>query len=534
MNYVLIGLIALVLLGGLVAFGMGHRRWSWGTIVAAFLVLLSATGYLYVATRMAAYEWSWTSFVRSKQVQLARQQDALVPDEGSGGRLVPAPDAKPLTKLSQDRDRWQRALQRIETWHGRFWEKATFQPPKDDAATGTLDLPAPAPAGADGAGGEPPVAAEGEGEAAEGEGPQGPKPPIDPGATIYVFERVEDGIGTYLGSFLVRSSAYDAGSRRFNLTVSQTAPRDAYDAEAWSRDYDDVVVFENLPVDRWLAFSRIGKNLGEGADAPLMPEPRKLSIDQVEAMLDDRDRQKQFIEEVKEHESATAAKDEWPDIRRRLESGESLPGEYWAVVKFKEPHAVAEDLADEIARRTFEVDEEAEFDLQTAFELADGGQAEIVSVRYRRPLRDAGTLIHGSRIFPGRTAKDDPLQVAMTASGIVALLETLRQDIADLDASNQRLTEADQSLSKELADARGRQERLAEDMKSWTRDAKAAERTADAFEAEHAAARSRLEAALKAIVDKGAKLREAVKRLVVRIDEEAPPAARPIDAAAGR
>ena len=70
MNYALLGLLALVLLLGLVAFGVGHKRWSWGTLIAAFLVLLAAAGYLYVASRFAAYEWSWASFVRGKQVQL--------------------------------------------------------------------------------------------------------------------------------------------------------------------------------------------------------------------------------------------------------------------------------------------------------------------------------------------------------------------------------------------------------------------------------------------------------------------------------
>ena len=64
MNYVLLGLIALVLVAGLVAFGVGHKRWSWGTLIAAILVLLAGTGYLYVAARLAAYEWSWTRFVR--------------------------------------------------------------------------------------------------------------------------------------------------------------------------------------------------------------------------------------------------------------------------------------------------------------------------------------------------------------------------------------------------------------------------------------------------------------------------------------
>ena len=44
MTYVLLGLIALVLLAGLVAFGVGHKRWSWGTLIAAFLVKVKLTG----------------------------------------------------------------------------------------------------------------------------------------------------------------------------------------------------------------------------------------------------------------------------------------------------------------------------------------------------------------------------------------------------------------------------------------------------------------------------------------------------------
>ena len=44
MNYLVLGLIAVVLLAGLIAFGVGNKRASWGTIVAGLLVLLSAAG----------------------------------------------------------------------------------------------------------------------------------------------------------------------------------------------------------------------------------------------------------------------------------------------------------------------------------------------------------------------------------------------------------------------------------------------------------------------------------------------------------
>ncbi len=516
MNYLLLGLIVVVLLAGLIAFVYRNKRWSWGTIVAGFLVLLSATGYLYVSARFAAYEWSWTTFVRAKQVQVALQEDALVPDSNDGGRLKPAADTKPLTSLAHDRDRWKRALERVETWRGRYWNDASFEPPKTDDATGKIRLPVAVVADA--------AAADGEPVAEEGAAPREPKPPIDPGATVYLFERKGDDIGQYLGGFLVKASSYDAADRGFVLTIGQTAPRDAYDKEAWSRAYDNVTVFENLPVDRWLAFSRVERPRD---DEDAMPQPAKISIDQVEQLLDDRERQEGFLEEVEEHETLAPEKADWAELRRDLDSGTKLPGEYWARVKFKEPHALAESLVDEDAKRTFEVGEEAEFDLQTAFELEDQAKATIEGVRYRRPLRDAETLIHGSRIFPDRAGTDDAFKGGMAASGFTALLESLRQDVANLEASNERLKEAGNSLSNELEDARSRRERLTEDMVSWTRDAAAAERTADAFEAEYKRGSDRLAATTAAIVKRGIELRDAVARLVAAIDAAAPPAERP-------
>ncbi|MFM9010713.1 MAG: hypothetical protein ACKON8_07550, partial [Planctomycetota bacterium] len=88
MNYVLLGLVAVSLLAGLIAIGAGNRGWSWGTVAAAILTLLMAAGYLVVASRMAAYEWAWTQFVRGKQAELADDRDGLVPEQ-PGGRLEP-------------------------------------------------------------------------------------------------------------------------------------------------------------------------------------------------------------------------------------------------------------------------------------------------------------------------------------------------------------------------------------------------------------------------------------------------------------
>jgi hypothetical protein len=41
------------------------------------------------------------------------------------------------------------------------------------------------------------------------------------------------------------------------LPADAPSPQTAADAAIWSRDYEDVTVYESLPVDRWLAFHRI-------------------------------------------------------------------------------------------------------------------------------------------------------------------------------------------------------------------------------------------------------------------------------------
>jgi len=520
MNYVLLGLIALVLIAGLVAFGVGHRRWSWGTVAAAVLVLLSAAGYLYLASRLAAYEWSWTRFVRAKQVELARQRDALVPDPAAGGRLKPAPNEKPLVQLADEEERWRRALGRIDTWRGNSWEKASFVPPKNDGATGTIEIPVPAAA---------PAA---EGEAAPAEPAAPPPPPLNPGATVFVFDDVpaQDG-GRYLGAFLVEKAEFDAAANRHVITVIQTENRDAYDAEVWRQSYDSVTVYGSLPADRWIAFSRTAKPGEDGAvdDAAVMPLPKKLSIEEVEALLQERDRQKGFIAELEKDGEAIDDKEEWSAIRRRLDDGEAFPGEYWATVTFQEPTVVAEGLKDEAGTRGFEAGEKAEFDLQTAFTLADGGKATIEQVRYRRRLRDARTFIHGSRLFrsAGEAGEDDPFKDGIAADGVAALLATLRQEIATLEESTRRLEASRTSISTELANTAERHRRLATDMESWTRDAAAAERMATAFEVELRRSRGLLGAAEEAIVAEAAVLRDSVRRLVERIDATAPAADNP-------
>jgi hypothetical protein len=351
-------------------------------------------------------------------------------------------------------------------------------------------------------------------------------PPFDPGSTVYLFEEVpaQDG-GRYLGEFLVRDVTTDAASNRYVLTVLQTEPRDEYDTEVWGRNYDAVTVYESLPADRWIAFMKIDRTKSD--EGVTMPDTNR-PIEEVEAMVE---KLEGFLADVKKHLDGEPVEDkeEWAAIRARLDAGDEPPGIYWAKVKFIEPVTVAEGLADEEAKRSFETDEVAEFDLQTAFDLADKGKAEIESVRYRRRLADARTAMHGARIFRGANGVEE--DTGITADGVVGLLASLRQDIANLDQSLARLAASRTSIDEELKDTRDRETKLGEDLQLWTRDAAAAERTAAAFQAEVDRTGLRLAAAEKVILARATELRQAVASLVDRINTVAPPAARPTAAA---
>ena len=120
MDLVLLAVIGLVLLLGLVAIGVGNKGWSWGTVAAAVLLLMAATGYLYLAARLAQRERSWRAVVAKNQKEI----DQIT---GAGG---PGAAPQSLAALRNQRDPWMRALAFVDTWPGRSWEKASFAPPR--------------------------------------------------------------------------------------------------------------------------------------------------------------------------------------------------------------------------------------------------------------------------------------------------------------------------------------------------------------------------------------------------------------------
>ena len=123
MNILVLAAIGLLVLVGLIAVGLGHKRWNWGTVAAAFLVLLSVTAYLYLAARVAARDRDWMQAVQRYETNIARARDALEPSRRGG--LVPIAGQTSLTALEADRDRWRRSLSRVETWRSPGWVIST-------------------------------------------------------------------------------------------------------------------------------------------------------------------------------------------------------------------------------------------------------------------------------------------------------------------------------------------------------------------------------------------------------------------------
>lgn len=213
MEYLVLLLIGLVLLGGLIALGVGHARWNWGTLAAAFLVLLTASGFLYLTGRLAQRERAWAARVDDYRTRLARAVD------GAG----PAPEDGSLDELATHRDRLRQTYEVASAWRGRTWQEASFRPPRDADSTGEIEL---AP----------------DGNVAD-------RPPLRAGAIVYVFDDAafEDG-GRYLGQFVVRETSYEQRSGRHVLKVALTGPPDAYDIGVLAGDHDPVTVCEELPV----------------------------------------------------------------------------------------------------------------------------------------------------------------------------------------------------------------------------------------------------------------------------------------------
>jgi len=550
MNVILLAVIGLVLLAGLVAVLVGNRGWSWGTVVAAVLLLLSAGGYLYLAARLAERERAWRAKVSRNETEIARIRD------GAGGKGS-------LASLRTQRDRWTRALEFVDTWHGRSWKAPRFSPPR---------------------GGKPGAIA------MEMPSEESDVVPLSKGAEVAVFDGATvENQGRFLGIFRVQDAVANKGAADCLVTVlpaDAPSPQTAADAAIWSRDYEDVTVYESLPVDRWLAFHRIVDEEGGAADGASrwMPQPRKIAADDTLRSLE---RQMAAFEKHDEE----IAEEQWPEIAAELAKGDIAPGSHWATVEFNEnvrfvrkggkgsfalddgaadggaaeapaappgdddgppigapgemvepgamiepgtqiagdDDAEAEGEAGDPGRdatlaspagvitkrfkdKRFEKGSEAEFDLQTALELQNARQwVRIKRVRYRRPLADPFTALRGGE-FKAADGK------TLESEGLYAIRQGILDEIAAIEQGTARVLRARENVDAQAAATAEEKTQLDAEIVSWQRDVKAAEDVAAAFDERLRAATLELAALEAALVKLGRELSASAATLARTID----------------
>lgn len=487
MEIVLLALIPLVLVAGLTLFAFGYRGWHWGTITAAILVLLVAAGYTFLAGMLAERERAWRAFIAEYQAKLASERDGLVP--GAGGRLVADDTRKSLAALALDKARWQRVLDRIETWRGRHWDKAAFASPAI-AADGTVTPGRVTVEDVD-------------------------KLTIAAGAELHLFDAapVEES-GRFLGAFSV--VAVDGNV----LSVVPALPPTPADIALWKAGREEVTVYEDLPVDRWMAFHRTMPAVEADAGAAATPAQRKADPEELLKHLEAQ------LEEVRQH-AEPVAEDEWPKIVEGLRSRSILPGTYWATVEFKESHSLPR-AGGEPAE--FEAGQTATFDLETAQKLADDGAATVVAVERRRPLADAQAALRGSdyQLVGAGDGGDRP---TIRIEGVAFIRRMLEADIAAIAATTAKMKAAKTSADSQLQLHTQEAGDLDADLTKWRSDAESAGRVAERFETRVADAGAELAAVETAIVELGRELAGASALLVGAIDERAPAPVRPPPAA---
>lgn len=509
-----------LLLVGIVGLSLSNRGWSIYTVVAAMLVLLSAAGYIYLAARLAERERAWTSRVAALENDLAKVRDAR--QRVRGAEFEPIPNEPSLAALRQQREDWLRIRAAVANWREPYWGKggmdggseASFELEADGPgvrARITIKSPprsAPAPA-------DP---AAGPAEAAPAAG-AGPPPLLAPGALVFVFDDrpLSEG-GRFLGSYTVRESAFDPGIESQVLKVVLVGDPTEAERGMLAEPHASVTVYDRLPVDRWVAFSKVRPPTDAGA-AATMVRRADLRADfdgvadpQVRAAID------RFLERFAEHDEELT-EDEAKAAEERLEARTDLPGSYWARVRFKAAHSFPG--LEGRPPREFAPGDTLELDLETAAGLRDAGAAEILRVVRRRPLEDGTTALLGAQAVPG-----DGQAGAATADGAVALLRMLKTEIVDVVAAGQRLEAAIRATESNIETEKTVAAELESDLTQWRRDAEAATALADAFAAGVETATRERQETEAAVVALGRELTVTMSRLAAEIDRVAPPPAR--------
>lgn len=508
MEIAVLAAIGVVLLVGLVALAVGNRGWSVGTVVAAFLVLLSAVGYLYLATRLAARDAAWARSVTDLETRLAEVRDGQRP--GTDGRLEPLPGVRSLAALRKERDRWVRTAATVDTWRDRFWTNASFEPEPGDGARIAARIVVPRPQ-------RPAPAGEGGAAPAADAAPQPAAPPLlTPGASIFIFDDspLAEG-GRYLGAFTIREATFDAGIDSQVIKATLIGEPNERERGLLAEPHGPVTVYDRLPVDRWIAFYRTQPPAeGGAADAgrprdDLAAEFDGIDDDQVRALV------RAFLDRFERHD-VEVPEPQWDEAVARLADGSAMPGTVWATVSFSQAHSFADGSGS--TPREFTTGEQAEFDLATAVDLRDRGIVKIERVIERRPLADASAAIYGTQVVPAEAGAARPVQ----ADGALALARQLRADTLVIENAAKRLADALKATQSHTASMEDIAGQLRDDLASWDRDVTAATGLADAFAASVDRTTRARQDADRAIVALGQELTAAMGRLAAEIDLVAP------------
>lgn len=482
MNIVLLAILGIVLLIGLVALGIGHKGWSWGTVAFGFLALFAAVGFVYLASRVAERERIWREKVRRLETEVVKVRDGMRLDDR--GKPEPIAGEVSLAELEEQKARWYRALGRVNTWRGRSWRNGVFRPAQDNQA-GQLIFQLPENAA--------------------------PNPFINVGAQLYIFDAdsADEG-GRYLGVVRVRESAVQ--ERELVLSVTPAAPPTDVDKKLWRREYDSVQVFEGLPVDRWFAFyrTRLPDDDSEDVEAgdeeddaakplyPVLPGLRKTrdsDTANAEDLLLDLEEQ---LDRFEKHGSPVP-EDEW----RPLAEADGLPaGEYWAAVRFLFAHAMpTEAVGRDSAIIQFEKGDLADLPLEKSLELEKGGVVEIRSVFYRRPLLDMAIAMEGNKVL-GKT-KDGGQPVEVEVPGGYFLHSRLSSQIGQLEQSLRDLATSKKNAEDTMATVRREEGELNEDLPRWGKDVAAATEVHQSLVDRLDRATKRLDEAWDAVIQMG-------------------------------
>lgn len=554
MEMVPVLVIAVVLLVGLVTLALGFRGWHPANIAASLLVLLSSCGFIALAGIRGQSERAWTGLLRSWESKVLEARDAVRVDpkgkpgvQRIGDCSIETLQNCTIAELQKKQREWSRALERVSLWRGRYWPDVAFVPPDGDK-TGRITIPAPE------------------------------NPSIAEGAAVHLFDGrpLADG-GRYIGGFRVVKVEQN------QLEILPLGRVDARDRDAWKAPHEQVVAYENLPFDRWIAFHRTGRD----AEETVIPEPTK--------QVPDVPERSGLRESVERHDfperllGAVSSEDnplpedpdavppgvqwasvefeadfEWKpegsdgrpeDETLRFEAGERVsafpardvaplrkagakfkhqwsmpPGLYWAKVEFTDDYSVERGDADPLVFSSGAV---AHLPLEFARNLEKDGKVKVTRIFHRRQLTAPETALQGASVVDrsgrpaGSDAKDGDSRdgITLDSQGIYRLSDVLEGRIIDLGRNKDAVEAARKAATSQLEALGKVRDRLEKDLENWSGDVASAERLEREAAKKHEAIQKSLESSERSIVELAARLRKITGVLATEIERRAPPPA---------